>query len=119
MMWVTAEDLRALEEIDAIVKRITYKPTYKLELEYIDDLFRPLPPVLRISYIALDAYADSDVVPECKIGRKVPLPPSLLTESREAWIVQWVWLQIQQSEIHEAAEWFKVDGTRLRDPHGR
>lgn len=38
------------------------------------------------------------------------------TYDRENWI-RWVFEQVKSIEIHEACEWFKVDGERAYPPH--
>lgn len=69
---------------------------------------------VRISFPAEDAYGSgrvSEFVQDCPV-------PNEIDGDREA-LVHWLHSQICNAELHEAGEWFVVDGKRPFNPHRR
>lgn len=83
---------------------ITYKDGWEFQVhEGPDGLTR-----LIIEAWAVDAYDQT---------RTVRIHRDFLTMRPEEHFLQWVWHCITEAEIHEASEFFHVDGIKPYDPH--
>lgn len=96
----------------AIVERITWRPDAVLTVE----------PIVDITWLAakircVRQVLDSRRRGEIPITFTVPVPFHLADQTDE-WIVQWVFeAVIVPMEVHEAQEWFRLDGELVNDPH--
>ena len=63
-----------------------------------------------------DARLEGGKAPGEWYGGNPPLPPEKMTA--QDYFTHWVGMAVAES-VHEALEWFKVDGKPWLDPHGR
>ena len=100
----------SLEEAEAVLKRVSYKPGYHFEISAIG---------LRVDLMLVQLQrpdADGgdrklDLVCRC------PLPADQLESLDEAGLIMLVSQQAAWLELHEMDEWLRLDGKRLREPH--
>jgi hypothetical protein len=118
-----------LFELDSIVKRVTYKPTWKFQIMdeggltiprlqitcKVDDarrpnpIFEPNPFALRPKY---DEWGHNyrPTLISC---------PEMPSPCNEAQFIEWLGRQVMDIEHHEFREWFRLDGKLVDDPHAR
>ena len=93
----------------SLCERITYKAGWNISLYMDETMHRP---VLYVVAEVDDAY---------KLDKKVKLyiralvPTYVITTERDFFL--WVLQRLQEAEIHECLEFFKVDGDQLFNPH--
>lgn len=102
------------EKIEKIVKRITYKPGWRIYCAS-----RPREPevpegelVVRIIFMAEDVTAPGK---QTKVGLGVSF--WLDQDYSEEVILKRIMQGVRELEMHEVEEWFKVDGRNFVDPH--
>ena len=98
---------------DVFLKRLTYKPgwTFKHYYDYNIDRNRDRHQI-KIEMVVEDTYHP---------GKMVPISMTKLVEPfdvfGEAVATEWILWMIEELEEHEMLEWFKKDGTVVKDPH--
>ena len=100
-----------LVKIKEISNRITYKPGHVIELSYNHNATCV---ILATKYVTIDA---TDVTQQAIVNQKYHLPYSTMIQMEELGVINWIFDCVSKTEIHEALEWFKVDGQTLSDPH--
>ena len=95
-----------LVDLARILRRITYKPGWTVEL-YGGDYEGPW---VDIRFECPDAYQPDQTT---SIRVRSPVPPTFT----DADFVEWLLWRIRRVEDHECREWFKVDGSAWADPH--
>lgn len=102
-------DALTFEEIDTVLRKITYKPGWKLSWE----LMRTYSVVLMISADIEDSFNPGQMG---KIGFREPLPRCQSIANRDH-LLQLVRAVLGKIELHERDEWLKIDGIVIFDPH--
>lgn len=109
------------------VERWTYKPGWKLWIEYSDvgDPFSGPPKhlvKLRVKFKALDSRGSGSMAP-VEGTYAVPMAygntigGGLLTEEEMGWFRHWLVDMLLETERHELREWLRRDGELHDDPH--
>ncbi len=95
-------------ELIRILGSVTYKPDFKFRFEPHE--------LDRVEVIITASVLDAD-----GSGQKVMINRVFVMDSRAfddaRDVHEFVFAQIRDLELHELAEWFKVDGVRIRKPH--
>lgn len=99
-----------IDEANAVVAALTYKPGWSLELGQCGALLQ-----LRLEMCAPNAR--SALREEVDIISTAALDPHLLAGMSERAFLGWVFGQIMALERHEAWEWFRYRGDLVADPH--
>lgn len=94
-----------VEQLQAHVKRLTYRPDWTFEV-YEGEFEGPH---IFIVATVQDSYRDGKL----ELGVRSAIPPMESTEQFERWLL-WRLIRI---ECHEAREFFKRDGQIISDPH--
>lgn len=97
--------MMSLAEIQAVLDRVSYKPGWRF---YVAEH----PREGRLLRIEADV-PDSATSDSLTLGINSWLPPM----ADEAQLVSWLQWRIGRIELHEAAEFLRVDGRVLDDPH--
>lgn len=93
-------------EIAREIKRVTYKPGWTFEVSH-----HPIEgPTLSIGFAVPNSYRQGEQQVQCVNS---PIPPLFGADHLYAWLM---W-RISVVEMHELAEFFKVDGKPVYDPH--
>lgn len=88
------------------IKRVTYKPGWTFEVSH-----HPIEgPTLSIGFAVPNSYRQGEQQVQCVNS---PIPPLFGADHLYAWLM---W-RISVVEMHELAEFFKVDGKPVYDPH--
>lgn len=89
-----------------LAETITYKPGYQIEFRDWGDAL----------HFTLTVNTTCSLIGEpTAIAHKKMIPWKHMPTFKDA--IEWVWYEIQRAEIHEAAEFYKVSGSRYRNPH--
>jgi hypothetical protein len=91
------------------LRRVSYRPGWHLTVHDTG----LASPVLQLTYTVPDAYRPGHMI---RLARSVLIPPGLAhwPDRQKA---GWLRCVFHESEIHEADEWFCLDGRRPFDPH--
>jgi len=95
-----------LEQLQAEIKRYTYRPGWQMSV--FQDPFEG--PCFYLLAHVQDAYNPTQTVP---LGIRSNIPPMRTVEAFGEWL-QWRLIQV---EIHEAREYLRRDNKILYDPH--
>lgn len=98
-----------LSEIAEIVSRITYKPGWRVLLDY--DLHAGERPFIQLEAVTPDSTGDH--MPTTWRSGKRYLSKYMCRQE----IVGAVWALIQDAEMHEAREFFRYRGAAIFNPH--
>jgi hypothetical protein len=94
------------EEAQAWIKSIKYKPKWNI---YINE--NKGGPTLAMAVWVPDVRTPGK---ETMLVHQVKIPMTLCGKLQ---FINWVFRKVQQMELHEAMEWFTVEGRRIFDPH--
>lgn len=92
-----------------VLHSISYKPNWT-----IDDGTSLLRGTIRFTMKVPDRDDPTRII---NVDANVAIPEFILRNPEPQRIVHWVFDQIREIEIHEATEWFKVNGVRIKEPH--
>lgn len=100
-----------LKEFKEFISTVKYKPGFKISIE--DDQQSPL--FLRLELLVRDAYNEQST-------ELLPLTKMIAVGEYDLGLDKPFWRQIlfryiQQLEMHEAGEFFQIEGERPFDPH--
>ncbi len=98
-----------LRRAKAMLASISYKPGWRFEVDEQQSNGYEL--TIRMSTKAHDAGGSGDLI---TLGRQDRIPVWCVDTGRFA---HEVFRLVHDSELHEAKEWFKVNGVQLYDPH--
>jgi hypothetical protein len=134
-------DTLTFEQVEALLKRFTYKPNWRIEARYdemteqitvrmtmyvLDSRGGPYPPLYGVEAVAMHGLGilkeDTEqasagyILSPRAVGNRAVIPDMILEEGEHFF---WVWLRtvINSLERHESDEWFQVDGEPMFDPH--
>lgn len=96
--------------IPAVLERVSYRPGWKIE--YLDDGMGFARLVVRAP--VANTYDPSQQV---EILHSFPVPYYIIEQGDEQLILKWLARTLQQVEIHESREWFRVNGAIYDNPH--
>jgi hypothetical protein len=99
-----------------LLKRCTYKPGVEIRIVELESYGLPPTAKLVMTYMAEDTRGIKTGENELVFQQLIPWPIFDQLDN-EAYFFQYIAQCIEEMEIHEAREWFKVDGLMLTDPH--
>ena len=97
-------------QVKACLDRVTYKPRTSMRVLSIGD--GGTIPAIEFWFDVPDARNGG--ASRTAISMKAAVPRWIVTPEV---FYEWLFEQVKHIEIHEAEEWFRVDGEMLRDPH--
>lgn len=97
-----------VDELRALVARITYKPNCRIYVEDGTDK-------LRVALHVEDSFAPKKGY--IHISLSYPNPVCYLNTWREEDALKWILGCVDDAERHETREWLKLDGVAIFDPH--
>lgn len=102
-------------ELQELVRTITYRPGWRFSLDHVDRGQGSEGLTLCVITQGYDTYAP-EKGETYRVMHYMPVPPASF--DRRSW-QRWILDQILQIEVHEACEFFQVDGVRPYAPnHG-
>jgi hypothetical protein len=107
------------EQVQQVLRRITYKPGTKLSLMTFDDISALLNKPTSPPAILLESDVPNRDNPRetTRIVFQTALLPGEMEHLDERILLMRVRVMLLEWETHEAMEWFKLDGVRVHDPH--
>jgi hypothetical protein len=99
-----------LQEIEAVMKRFTYKPSLKIEVYKRFDLWGEIHFRFTLSTINSNGFGNL-----ITLDSRATISENMLPN--EDALLHFLSRQIQILEMHEMDEWFRIDGRPWRDPH--
>ena len=97
-----------LEEVQAALARVRFHGM-ELAISESEAYFR------HFHFRIVHAVLDADTLVPTKIVTSIWVEKRIFFD--EADFLKWVWHQVRQRVLHEAGEFFKIDGKRVHDPH--
>jgi hypothetical protein len=110
-----------LDRLQQLLKKVSYKPGYILNVQRLpetgDHLYQFQPNAI-FQFSILHSEPDSNdpsTINMYSFGAR--LSNHQLEGMPDVRILQWIYHQLVQREVHEVKEWFKFDGINVYEPH--
>ena len=99
--------------IEDILKNFRYKPGYRINWSYFDDMLR-----LHIEFRVPDAVDPKHPMVTITHNNSLNVGELNHVNDVKGFFIHWLWEKIQKAEIHEAGEWFEINGSKPFYPMG-